>query len=327
MIRHLMLATLLLTSAAPSVFGKPWAVDMFETTNHDFGVVARGAPASFEFKLTNKYVEDVHIASVRSSCGCTTPRIMTADLKSLETGSILATYNTSSFLGKRSATIVVTIDKPYFAEVKLTVSGFIRGDIVFDPGTADFGTISQGAAASKLVKLNYAGHSNWRIVDVRSSAKSNYIVDLKEAGRIGNRVTYHLNISLKDSASTGFFQDQITIVTNDTANQTIPLTVHGKIVPSLVVSPASLFMGVLKLGQSVTKTVAVRGKKPFRIVEMKCGHPSFAFKSTDEAKTLHMVPITFRADKSGNVSQTIEIHTDLGGSVKCLATATVQDGS
>ena len=89
----------------------------------------RGAKAEFEFVFKNEYEEDVHIASVRTSCGCTTPRITKQTLKSLESAAIVATYNTRSFYGAKSATITVVIDKPFAAEVQLTVSGYIRSDV------------------------------------------------------------------------------------------------------------------------------------------------------------------------------------------------------
>ena len=52
-----------------------WARKMFEVRSHDFGSVARDAKTEYEFVLQNIYEEDVHIASVRASCGCTTPSI------------------------------------------------------------------------------------------------------------------------------------------------------------------------------------------------------------------------------------------------------------
>ena len=72
--------------------GKEWARKMFETRSHDFGSVARGAKAVYEFPLENIYGEDIRIAGVRSSCGCTTPSIKYNKrlLKPKETGVIVA---------------------------------------------------------------------------------------------------------------------------------------------------------------------------------------------------------------------------------------------
>src|SRR5687767_9627208 len=107
---------------------------MFQTTEHDFGTVARGAKAEFAFEFENLYEEDLHVAKVYSSCGCTTPAIEKRDLKTFEKAQILATYNTRAFLGQKSATITVVFDKPQYAEVQLEVSGYIRSDVVLEPG-------------------------------------------------------------------------------------------------------------------------------------------------------------------------------------------------
>ncbi len=77
MIRHLALALLALAStfAATPVSAKEWAQKMFAATKHDFGHVAHGSKTDFAFEITNCYQEDVHIADVTTSCGCTTPTI------------------------------------------------------------------------------------------------------------------------------------------------------------------------------------------------------------------------------------------------------------
>ena len=95
----------------------------------------------FEFELQNIYKEDIHISRVRASCGCTIPSIKKHDLKTWETGAIIAEYNTRSFLGKRGATVTVTIDKPFPAEVQLTVKGYIRSDVTFSPALVQFGDV------------------------------------------------------------------------------------------------------------------------------------------------------------------------------------------
>ena len=111
--------------------GKEWARKMFGgVVEHDFGTVARGGKAEYDFVFENRYKEDVHIASVRSSCGCTTPIIVNDTLKSWEKGIIRAKFNSRTHIGKKKATITVVIDRPFPAEVQLTVAGYIRSDVV-----------------------------------------------------------------------------------------------------------------------------------------------------------------------------------------------------
>ena len=121
--------------------GQEWAQKMFKITDHDFGTVARGAKAEVAFVFENIYMEEVHVAGVRASCGCTTPRVENGTLKTYEKGAIVAHFNTDTFLGQRGATLTVSIDQPFPAEVQLHVRGFIRNDVVVEPGSVQVGSI------------------------------------------------------------------------------------------------------------------------------------------------------------------------------------------
>jgi len=73
MLRHAFLAASLFLVLGSTVSAQTWAEKMFQERTHDFGDVARGAKAEFRYELTNLYEEEVHISSVTSTCGCTTP--------------------------------------------------------------------------------------------------------------------------------------------------------------------------------------------------------------------------------------------------------------
>lgn len=321
----LVVALCLLSGAAHA---QDWAKKMFEVTTHDFGTTARGARSEFLFEITNTYKEDVHIASVRTSCKCTTPTIFQGKdtLKTWEKGGVLAAFNTASFLGPRSATITVVIDKPFFAEVQLHVNGTIRGDIEFQPGAVEFSSVDQGSPKEISVTVTHHSKPDWKITDVRS-INENLEVEMGDAVRKNGNVSYPLIVRLKGDAPAGMLQDQLNLVTNDPSGN-VGLMVQGNVVPPLTVSPATLFLGVLKPGQTVTKQLVVRSKKPFRIQEVECTNgEALQVNIKDEAKTLHLIPVTFTAGSSPtDVDELLKIHTDLavGGTVTCPCKATVK---
>lgn len=326
MIRKVLLALWL-----PLVLGsignaQDWAVKMFSATEHNFGSVPQGAKAQFPFVIKNIYKEDVHIASVQSSCGCTTPSVTKRDLKTHETTEILATYNTRAFLGQRGATITVVFDKPFYAEVNLTVSGYILDDVTFDPGELNYGEVDQGTAAERTVEISHVGRSDWSIVDVTSPSKF-FAVRLSEPTRRGGKVSYQMTVRLKDDAEPGFFQDRLTIVSNDRTAERIRLFTQGRVVSPLTVSPASLFIGNLETGGAVTKQLVVRSKKPFAITAIQCEDARFEFDNPSaEKKSLHFVPVKFvGTGAAGKIAQQIKIETDLGITATCLATATISE--
>ena len=317
-----LLVCLMISSAT----AKEWARKMFSTLTHDFETVARGATAVFEFELENIYEEDVHIAAVRSSCGCTTPTIINPSLKTWDKGIIRAKFNTRSFLGEKNATITVVIDKPFPAEVQLTVRGFIRQDVVMHPGEVAFGDVDAGNATSQKIKVAYAGRGSWRIVNVETP-NDHYRVQILETQRTNARVDYDLDIQLTGDAPVGYITDEFVLVTNDSKMQRIPFTVRGNVLPSVTVSPASLALGVLQPGQRVTRKLVVRAKKPFQVTDVFCDGDCLTFKSPSGAKKLHFIPVTFTAgDEAGDLAMTIHVETDLGkgAAATCQATASVR---
>lgn len=312
---------LALSLCASIASAQQWAEQMFTERDVDFGSVARAAKVEHAFVITNPYKEDVHITSVRTSCGCTQPRIEGDTLKSHESGKIVAAFNTRGFTGQRGATVTVTIDRPRYAEVTLHVRGYIRTDVVLDPGQVNFGSVGAGETADKQLRVNYAGRNDWKITGV--NVNSPYLTaDVKELSRNYGRVSYGLDVKLKDNAPAGYLQQQIVLLTNDHRSSEVPVNVEGLIVAELSVSPSALMLGTVQAGQKVSRQIVVRGAKPFKIIEVRCDNEAFSFQTSDETKTVHLVPVTFEAgNEPGKIHQQIEIVTNLPGDKSASLTA------
>ncbi len=307
----LTLTAILGTNAA---CGQEWAEKMFNKREHDFGTVARGAETVYRFELTNLYKQTMKIASVTSSCGCTSPSVENETFDTYEKAYIVAKFNTHSHIGRKGATLTVRFAPPYRAEVQLRVHGNIRSDVVFEPGKVQFGSVDQGIEKEQLIKVNYAGRSNWQIVDVTND-NDHFEVELEEKSRYGGQVKYGLLVRLKDNLPPGYVKDQITVVTNDglADSQRIPLIVEGRVVPEISVTPEALVLGDVPSGESVTKKIIVRGKKPFKILDVNCGDDCFTFKTDTDSKALHIVELTFNpGSQSGPIKVPVKITTDRG---------------
>ncbi len=84
------------------------------------------------------------------------------------------------------------------------------------------------------------------------------------------------------------------------------------VISDLTVSPSSLMLGILQPGQKVTKQIVLKGKQPFRVTAIECDAPGFSFPSISEAKTVHLIPVTFVAGKDPvKLTEKIIIRTDL----------------
>jgi hypothetical protein len=314
----------LVAAAMPVQFAaaQEWATKMFTTTSHNFGTVAKGSKTEFRFVFRNIYKEDLHVVGVRTSCGCTSPEVTVRDLKTHETGEVVAKFNTRTFLGQHGATLTVTFDKPYFAEVQLRVSGNIRGDVTFDPPFVDLGNVDLGKGASRSVRVSHVGSSPWEIKDVRS-ANSNFEVALSKPTHSSSQSVYDLTVRLKPETPAGYVKGQLILVTDDPRAAQIPMDVEGRVVAEVTVSPQLLALGTVKAGQSVTKNIVVRANRPFCVTSVTCADGCLTCEPKTTAATVHILPVTFAAGTmSGKVERQLKIATDLGEGA--VPTVTVQ---
>ncbi len=296
-------------SAAPA---QEWARKMFGETVHSFGTVARGSKAEHRFSFRNPYNETIHITGVRTSCGCTSPVVTKESLKTYETAEVIAKFNTRSFLGQHGATLTVTIDKPFPAEVQLRVSGNIRSDVSFDPPLADLGNVELGSGSERTVRVSHAGSTPWEISDVRS-ANEHFEVMLSKPTRTAAETIYDLTVRLKPEAPAGYVNGQLILVTNDPRASEIPMDVEGRVVAAVTVSPQLLALGVLKQGEMVTKNLVVRANRPFRVTGVECSDDGVDCRYGSRTAAVQILPVTFRAGtQTGRIERLLRIATDLG---------------
>jgi hypothetical protein len=298
---------------ASPAYAQSWAKGLFPVTSHDFGTVAKAAKTEYRFPIQNNLQQELHIASVRASCGCTTPIVETETIKPGETGYITARFNTGSFFGQRSATLTVVIDRPRYAEVQVNVKGYVRTDVVFNPGEVNFGTIEAGEPQTKTVALEYAGRSDWKITNVRTPSEF-ITAEVKESNRGKGRVSYELEVSVKEGAPVGPLQNELILETNDQRIKSVALRYTADIQPLLSVSPKTIDLKDIAPGASVQQRIVVRGAKPFKITSITLDGFAIDYQGTEEAKAVHLIPVTITAGKEvmGNGSALV-IKTDLPG--------------
>lgn len=313
----------LLAGWESSAVASNWAHKMFSSTHHDFGTVSRNTKTEHAFVIENCYEEDVHIAGVRSSCGCTTPVITKSTLKSWEKGEILAKFNTRTFLGTKSAMITVIIDRPYYAEVQLTVGGTIRSDISVDPGEVHFGDMEVGVGKSVELQISYHGAKDWKIIDVRGNSET-LEVRLDTPTRQPGYVLYKMSVNLKPSTPVGELQDELIMITNDTqeTNSQFRLPIHARVLPPVTVMPEKILLGDIKKGEAKQQRLVVKAKQPFAISKIHCEDKRFEFSIAEGEKPVHVMQFTFRGEYSTqeeqSVRQTIVIETSAGDKVETV---------
>ena len=315
--RSLLLTCALSASLAPQVFAQapvqqqaPQIIPV-DQRSHDFGTVARSAKTEYRFPITNIYKQPMYISSVRASCGCTTPIIEKQTLQPGETGSILARFNTGTHTGQKQATLTVSINQPVFTELQLTVRGYIRSDIVFNPGEVNFGNLAEGESKTLEVGLVYAGRSDWKVLDITASEPF-LKPSIVEVSRGNGQVQYKITADITGAAPAGVLNSQLVLQTNDNRLKQVPLAVTGQVQSKLEVNPPQLALGNLKAGESIEQRFVVRGIKPFKVTEVQAQDMEVQFEPSEEAKAVHLLVVRLVPDPMRATGQTaITFKTDM----------------
>jgi hypothetical protein len=306
------MAALVCAAWAPSCLANQFN-QMFRSTSHDFGTVAKAAKTEYRFQFENPYNQPIHVRNVRTSCGCTTPIIETETVPPGGKGSILARFNTGTHSGARAATVTVTFDKPSFGEVQLQVKGYIRTDVVFQPSEVNFGSVAQGESKSLDILVDYAGKPSWQIAGIRCD-ESCIRIEKQETMRQNGRIQYLMKIYLSEDAPAGPIASEIVIQTNDRNLTTVPLSLTANVMSEIAVSPNMLSLGDIAVGQTIKQVVVLKAQQPFRVLDVRSDEFQVECNAiSDEARLLHTLPLVMETSGggvSGESKGTITIETD-----------------
>jgi len=260
---------------------------MFASTSHDFGTVARAAKTEHRFYFDNPYDKPLHVRSARTSCGCTTPIVETQEVPPRGRGSILARFNTDTHTGQRAATLTVTFDRPSFSEVQLHVKGYVRTDVVFNPGEASFGNIQHGAF---------------------------FTATAQEESRSAGRVRYNIALKMSEQAPEGAFQSELIVVTNDRNLTKVPLRVMANIVAGITASPTTVSLGDILAQEPVKQLIVLKSQSPFLIKSVNSNVFDVDVKLSEEAKAIQAGQLMLKAKEGEYGKETqgfIRFETDL----------------
>lgn len=119
----LLLALLAATAMSFSLDPRPGVVKWTTETDHDFGALRQGRPATFTFTFQNVLDEPVVLETVRTTCGCTAAEWTEAPVEAGQSGEVVIEYSADR-RGDFKKKITVFFDKQRKAETL-----WIRGTV------------------------------------------------------------------------------------------------------------------------------------------------------------------------------------------------------
>jgi hypothetical protein len=299
------------TAELPAQSG--WAEKMFDRkVTHEFGTVPRGAQLFHRFPITNIYAVRMEIVSVQSGCGCVSAEASKRVLEPRETAYIDVNMDGRRFTGSKAVMVRVTVGPEFVSTAELRVSAFCRADVVFNPGQVSFGSVPAGQPVSQAIDVEYAGALDWTVTEVL--AKDLPVqTSLKQFRREPGQVGYRLEVTLKPDAPVGPLKQEIFLKTNDPASPLVPVLVEGVVQAAISVSPPVLGLGPVKVGETLTRRVVVRGSRPFvvRAIEGTGAGFDAGGPISETAALVHILTLKCKLEQPGQFKRELKIKTDL----------------
>lgn len=293
-----------------------WANKLFsDGTQHDFGVVPRGAQLKHTFKMKNIYKVPLELTNLKPSCSaCLTWDLSKQVLQPNEEGTLEVNVDARRFSGPKSFTLSVTVGPQFISTATLQITANARQDVVFNPGDVNFGVVARGQSPTKTIDVEYAGAMDWRISEVVKSSGAPFQLKVEEFQREGTqlrRVGYRLTVTLKPDAPAGAFTQQLILKTNDPATPVLNVAVLGNVQATLAVAPSVVKLDGIQLGEMQTRKVLVKGSRPFRITAIDGAGDGVTADVPDRSASTQVVTLRIQPERAGDLRKQLLIRTDL----------------
>jgi hypothetical protein len=312
--RHALVALIVVGVATASASAQsPWAEKMFKDgLSRDFGSVPRGAQLAHRFVMTNIYAVRMEITSLKSGCGCVTATAGKRVLEPREATTIDITMDARRFTGPKTVGITITVGPDFISSAQLRVSANSRSDIVFNPGQVSFGTVTRGQTVTQVIDVEYAGILDWQVME--ASAKDLPVeAKLQELYRRPGQVGYRVAVTLKPDAPVGTLKGDLFLKTNDSASPLLPVLVEATVQSNITVAPEAVSLGTVKVGDTLTRRVVVRGNKPFRVLQVEGLGEGVTLDPAPSSTAALVQVLSFKCQftKAGEFKHEVKIKTDL----------------
>src|SRR5262249_44745214 len=109
----------------------------------------------------------------------------------------------------------------------------------------------------------------------------------------------------------GPFKHEVLLKTNDPAGKWLTVLVEGTVQGPLKVTPDHVSLGKVKVGETKTYKVIVRGEKEFKITSIEDQAEGVTAAAPATSQKIHVVTITCQPTKAGVIHRQLRIKTDM----------------
>ncbi len=277
----------------------------------DFGTVPRGPMLVHYFQLTNPTQQTIQIGGARVSCGCVSASVAKTTLVPGESTVVIAYMDTRRFTGHKSVTIYVQLVHPTFQELTLQVRAFERDDFSIYPDTLNLPKVRKGSESTGSVRLSFYNGQPTKIVKVETESSFVSATAHPVTGQPGE-TAYELTAKTSKDLPVGKWFTDIWVTTSDPSLGRIRVPLVVQVDSSVTVTPSSLQVGEVVVGESAERKLIVHAEKPFKILDVRGDETSIRVKPiANESKATQVLNLVLQPSSAKKLDTKIRILTDL----------------
>jgi len=257
--------TILLFDMTPRVDPFPSPEDKgpriwFDKRLHDFRVVEQGEKVKVKYSLRNSGDETLVIEEMTASCSCEDATITSNLISPGEEAQLQVTLDTANREGWSFQNVTVHSNDPTQEEVLLRISGIVKTTVKWSPSALSFGEVRNGESREGEIHLVDDHLGKMRVLSVIAPPwilSSTEILPCSSTYDDGlRRYVVKLRVQPKGMVHEAV-DSEIRILTSHPMYPSISVPCSAKIVPEIVLKPASIYFGYVRPGKAVSRTVRI----------------------------------------------------------------------
>ena len=279
----------------------------------DFGFIEEGQQAGHTFTLENKANEELVISKAETSCTCT-QAFLPKELRIPPggKGEVVVGFDSSGREGGQSQIVYIHSNDPITPVVQLRIGGVIKPiRLPVSARSLTFGTVKKRDGATREFSIRDPGDNSLMVSEVASDSpllKTTLTHEDKQG------LIYHVKAELKPGPPIGEFKGKITVHSNHPVEPVVEIPVTAQVIGDLETFPNQFFLGLLKKGQSVSKTITISttAKEHLRIQKIDSPFGYVTIKSQTEVKNKKYAVTATLKDNAplGLIKGEVVIHTN-----------------
>lgn len=247
-----------------------------EQVKHDFGTIPDTEQVSVQFPFRNTGTGRLIITNIRSTCGCTVPRLDKTEYEPGESGEITVNFDPTNRTGTQHRTVTVFSNDPQRPSTELVIDAFVRKLVEITPPMLRMGNVPFGESHSLLVDVTLRDPA-MELVDAKISRGEGLSLDrlpaetIEEQGEVATRETLMLHLS--ETTPIGPIQGAVTLTLQDGSGKQSVQTVAvlGEVIGDILLAPAQLNVGSVSSGEPIVRHLRAtsRNSRPFKILRLE----------------------------------------------------------